>query len=144
MGHNELLLGELLRQRRREEVVLSVKFNGLRDPAGHFIGFDSRPAAVKNFLAYSLQRLVEALRPVAAALGLTIPQVALAWVTTRGEDIVPLIGTRQQGSLDEALRAMDVRLTPEDCAAIEVAIPKDAAHGDRYPPAAGVPTRRRY
>lgn len=56
-GHNELLLREALRGRAREQVVLSTKFGALRDPAGSWIGFDGRPAAVKNFLAYSLKRL---------------------------------------------------------------------------------------
>jgi aryl-alcohol dehydrogenase-like predicted oxidoreductase len=56
-GHNEMLIGEVLKRRRREEVVVSVKFGALRDPAGAFIGYDARPAALKNFLTYSLQRL---------------------------------------------------------------------------------------
>ncbi|MDB5510600.1 MAG: aldo/keto reductase [Enterovirga sp.] len=57
MGHNEILIGEALRAASREGVLLSVKFGALRDPAGGWSGYDSRPAAVKNFLAYSLQRL---------------------------------------------------------------------------------------
>jgi aryl-alcohol dehydrogenase-like predicted oxidoreductase len=57
MGHNELLVGDCLKGRRREELVLSVKFGALRDPTGSWMGFDARPAAVKTFLAYSLQRL---------------------------------------------------------------------------------------
>jgi aryl-alcohol dehydrogenase-like predicted oxidoreductase len=57
MGHNEMLIGESLRGVPRDEVVVSVKFGGLRDPAGGWSGSDARPAAVKNFLAYSLQRL---------------------------------------------------------------------------------------
>ena len=57
MGHNELLIAEALRGRDRDQVVLSVKFGGLRDPGGAFLGFDGRPAAVKSSLAYSLQRL---------------------------------------------------------------------------------------
>ena len=56
MGHNELLIGRAIRD-RRDQVRLSVKFGALRAPGGMFIGFDSRPAAVKNFLAYSLTRL---------------------------------------------------------------------------------------
>jgi pyridoxine 4-dehydrogenase len=56
-GHNEMLIAEALRGRRRENVVLSVKFGALRDPSGGFIGYDARPTAVKNFLAYSLKRL---------------------------------------------------------------------------------------
>jgi aryl-alcohol dehydrogenase-like predicted oxidoreductase len=57
MGHNELLIAEALKGRRRENVLLSVKFGAQRDPAGGWIGFDGRPAAVKTSLAYSLQRL---------------------------------------------------------------------------------------
>src|SRR5580698_11636589 len=57
MGHNGMLIGEALRGRSRDNVQISVKFGALRDPARQWSGYDSRPAAVKNFLAYSLQRL---------------------------------------------------------------------------------------
>jgi aryl-alcohol dehydrogenase-like predicted oxidoreductase len=55
-GHNELLIGRALRD-RRDQAVLSVKFGALRGPDGSWIGMDTRPAAVKNFAAYSLTRL---------------------------------------------------------------------------------------
>jgi len=55
-GHNELVIGRALRD-RRDRALLSVKFGALRVPGGGFGGFDARPAAVKNFLAYSLNRL---------------------------------------------------------------------------------------
>jgi aryl-alcohol dehydrogenase-like predicted oxidoreductase len=57
MGHNEILIGEALKGVARDKYLLSVKFGGLRDPAAGWTGFDARPQAVKNFLAYSLQRL---------------------------------------------------------------------------------------
>jgi pyridoxine 4-dehydrogenase len=57
MGHNELLIAEALRGRSRDSLQLSVKFGGMRDPAGAFMGFDNRPIAIKNFVAYSLVRL---------------------------------------------------------------------------------------
>lgn len=57
MGHNEMLIGEALKGVDRNKAVVSVKFGALRDPAGAWSGFDGRPAAVKNFLAYTLQRL---------------------------------------------------------------------------------------
>jgi aryl-alcohol dehydrogenase-like predicted oxidoreductase len=57
MGHNELLLCEALAERKRDSYLLSVKFGSLRDPVGRFSGFDGRPAAVRNFLSYSLKRL---------------------------------------------------------------------------------------
>lgn len=56
MGHNEILVGRALKG-RREKVLLSVKFGALRTPDGRWTGFDGRPAAVKNFAAYSLTRL---------------------------------------------------------------------------------------
>src|SRR5215471_15650932 len=56
MGKNELLIGRAL-QGRRDKALLSVKFGGLRGPDGAWLGFDARPAAVKNFLSYSLNRL---------------------------------------------------------------------------------------
>lgn len=55
-GRNELLLGKALKG-RRDQALLSVKFGGLRSPDGAFVGYDARPAAVKNFLSYSLVRL---------------------------------------------------------------------------------------
>ena len=57
VGHNELLIRDALAGRGRDNVQLSVKFGALRDPAAGFAGMDCRPAAVKNFLSYSLQRL---------------------------------------------------------------------------------------
>ena len=56
-GHNELLIREALAGRRRESVVISVKFGALRDPAGGWGGIDTSPAHIKNDLAQSLQRL---------------------------------------------------------------------------------------
>src|SRR5882672_108467 len=260
-GHNELLIHEALLGRRREDVVLSVKFGALRDPDGGFTGIDTRPVAVKNYLAQTLQRLgtdyvdiyrparldpnvpiedtvgaiadmikaghvrhiglsevssetirrahavhpisdlqieyslisrrpeddvfptcrelgigvtaygvlsrglisghwsksrqgeqdfraisprfqggnldqnlrlVDRLREVAEGKGVTVAQIAIAWVLSRGEDIVPLVGARNRDRLSESLGALDVALSAEDLAAIERAIPADAAAGDRY------------
>jgi aryl-alcohol dehydrogenase-like predicted oxidoreductase len=261
MGHNEMLIGEALRGFARDRYQLSVKFGALRDPGHGWIGFDARPAAVKTFLAYSLQRLgvdhidvyrparldpqvpiedtvgaiadmvkagyvrhiglsevgaatlkraaavhpicdlqieyslisrgiedailptaralgiaitaygvlsrglisghwrkgsaapgdfrsysprfqegnvdanlalVEALRKVAEAKGASVAQVAIAWVAAQGADIVPLIGARRRDRLAEALGALDVALRASDIAAIERAVPKNAAAGTRY------------
>ena len=262
MGHNELLIRQALQGRAREGVVISVKFGALRDPDGGWGGNDGRPAAVKNFLAYTLRRLgtdyvdvyrparvdptvpiedtigaivdmiraghvrqiglseagadtlrrahavhpiadlqieysllsrgieaeilpacrelgvgvtaygvltrgllsghwsrersaaqgdfrshsprfagenlernlalVEALRTVAAARNATVAQLAIAWVLARGEDIVPLVGARTRERLAESLGALDLRLTAEDLAAIERAVPPGAAAGERY------------
>ncbi|CAM02578.1 aldo/keto reductase [Saccharopolyspora erythraea NRRL 2338] len=56
-GHNELLLRRALEGRDRDQVRISVKFGALRDPGGGFLGFDGRPAAVKNSLAHTLRRI---------------------------------------------------------------------------------------
>lgn len=266
MGHNEMLIGEALRAvpaARREQALVSVKFGALRDPDGNWLGYDGRPAAVKNFASYSLQRLgvdhidvyriarldpdvpieetvgaiaelvekgyvrhvglsevgaetirraaatapiadlqieyslisrgieqeilpttrelgigitaygvlsrglisghfsrdrqlaagdfrahsprfqgdnlqhnlnlVDALRKIAEQKGVTVAQTAIAWVLSRGEDIVPLVGARTRERLAESLGALDVTLDAADLAAIEDAVPADAAAGDRYP-----------
>jgi aryl-alcohol dehydrogenase-like predicted oxidoreductase len=261
VGHNEMLIGEALRGRDRDAAVISVKFGALRDPAGGFLGYDARPQAIRNFIAYSLQRLgvdhidiyrparldpqvpiedsigaiaelvkagyvrqiglsemgvetirraaavhpicdlqieysllsrgiedailptcrelgigvtaygvlsrglisghwrpdaatagdfrshsprfqgdnaarnlalVEALRGVAEARGASVAQVAIAWVAAQGDDIVPLVGARRRDRLAEALGALALTLTPADLAAIEQAVPKGAASGERY------------
>jgi aryl-alcohol dehydrogenase-like predicted oxidoreductase len=264
MGHNEMLIGEALKGRKRDSFLLSVKFGGLRDPAGGWIGYDARPAAVKNFLAYSLQRLgvdhidiyrparldpnvpiedtvgavadlikagyvrhvglsevgaetirraasvhpiadlqieyaiitrgiedkilpacrelgiaitaygvlsrglisghwrkdaavgrgdfrahsprfqagnldqnlalVENLRQIAEGKGVSVAQIGIAWALAQGKDIVPVIGARRRDRLEEALGALDVKLSPADLAAIEKAAPKGAAAGERYAP----------
>jgi len=76
--------------------------------------------------------LVERLRGVAEAQGVTVAQVAIAWVLARGEDIVPLVGARRRERLHEALGALDVQLSGEDIARIEDALPAGAAAGARY------------
>jgi aryl-alcohol dehydrogenase-like predicted oxidoreductase len=74
MGHNEMLIGRAL-EGRRDNLLLSVKFGALRGPDGNWLGFDARPAAVKNFLAHSLTRLrtdrIDIYRP--ARLDLDVP-----------------------------------------------------------------------
>jgi aryl-alcohol dehydrogenase-like predicted oxidoreductase len=76
--------------------------------------------------------LVEALRKVAEARDVTVAQAAIAWVLSRGEDIVPLVGARRRDRLQEALDALDVELTEDDLTAIEDAVPPGSAAGDRY------------
>jgi aryl-alcohol dehydrogenase-like predicted oxidoreductase len=262
MGHNELLIREALSGRARESVLVSVKFGALRDALGGWSGIDGRPAAVKNFLAYTLQRLgtdhvdvyrltrvdpavpiedtvgaiaelvkagqvrhvglseagaatirrahavhpvcdlqieysllsrgieheilpttrelgisitaygvlsrgllggrwsagrvaprgdirgylprfsgenraqnlalVEALRALAAEKGTSAAALATAWVLSRGDDVVPLAGARRRDQLADSLSALELRLTPEDLARIERAVPPGAAAGERY------------
>ncbi len=261
-GHNEMLIAEALRVRRRDDYVLSVKFGALRDPSMGFIGYDARPEAVKNFLTYSLRRLgvdfidiyrparldpavpiedtvgavaemvqkgyvraiglsevnaatvrraaavhpicdlqieyslvmrmieseilpacrvlgvgitaygvlarglisghwskeragagdfrgsatrfagenlehnlalVEALRKVAELRRASVGATAVAWVLAQGDDIVPLVGARKRGQWAESSAADGLRLSAADLAAIEQAVPKGAARGERYP-----------
>jgi aryl-alcohol dehydrogenase-like predicted oxidoreductase len=265
MGHNELLIRDALKGRNRDQVVISVKCGALRDPKGNWLGIDGRPAAVKNFLAYTLRRLgtdrvdiyrlgrvdpavpiedtvgamaamveagfvrhiglseagsatvrraqavhpicdlqieyslisrgiekeilpmcrelgvgitaygvlsrglisghwtrqrqtapndfrshsprfssdnvehnlqlVDQLRHVAQSRGATVAQVAIAWVLSRGVDVVPLVGARRRERLTEALGALALKLTADDLEQIERAVPANAAAGDRYAPA---------
>jgi len=261
MGHNEMLIGDALAARGRDNVQISVKFGALRDPERNWSGYDSRPAAVRNFLAYTLQRLrvdqidiyrparldpsvpieetigaiadmikaghvrhiglsevgcdtirrahavhpiadlqieyslisrgieedilptcrelgigvtaygvlsrglisghwskdktaakdfrqasprfqganldtnlalVETLRGIAADLGVSVAQVAIAWVAAQGRDIVSLVGARRRDRLSEALGALDVKLTPAHLAKLAAAFPPGAAAGGRY------------
>jgi aryl-alcohol dehydrogenase-like predicted oxidoreductase len=78
--------------------------------------------------------LADALAQVAEAKGATAAQAAIAWVLSRGEDIVPLIGARRRDRLSEALGALDLQLSDEDLETIERAVPADQAAGDRYDP----------
>jgi aryl-alcohol dehydrogenase-like predicted oxidoreductase len=78
-------------------------------------------------------QLVDALRSVADERGVTVAQIAIAWVLSRGDYIVPLIGARRRDQLDEALGALEVELGGDDLARIEQAVPPGAAAGDRYP-----------
>jgi len=77
--------------------------------------------------------LVEALRKAAEAKDISVAQAAIAWVAAQGDDIVPLVGARRRDRLAEALGAFEVRLSKNDLAAIERAVPKGAAAGSRYP-----------
>lgn len=79
--------------------------------------------------------LVDELQRVAEARGVTVAQIAIAWVLSRGSDIVPLVGARRRDRLDEALGALPLTLTDDDLAQIEAAVPKGSAAGARYPEA---------
>lgn len=265
MGAGELLIAEALHGRRREDVVISVKYGGLRDPAGRWLGHDVSPIATKSALGYTLTRLqtdyvdvyrpgriepavpveetvgaigelvdagyvrhiglsevgaetvrracavrpicdvqieyslisreieaailptcrelgvaitaygvlarglisgrwtagrtlepsdgrarhprfqpenlernlalVESLRELASARGVTVAQLAIAWVASRGEDIVPLFGAKRGEQLDELLGALDLELSAEELSELERAVPAGAVAGPRYPPA---------
>jgi aryl-alcohol dehydrogenase-like predicted oxidoreductase len=76
--------------------------------------------------------LVDALREIAESRRVSVAQIAIAWVLSRGRDIVPLIGARRRERLTEAIGALDVELSPADLDRIERAVPAGAAAGDRY------------
>lgn len=78
--------------------------------------------------------LVDALGPLAARKGVSVSQLAIAWVAAQDEHIVPLVGARRREQLAEALGSLAVELTPADLASIEAAIPRGAVRGHRYPP----------
>jgi aryl-alcohol dehydrogenase-like predicted oxidoreductase len=77
--------------------------------------------------------LVEQLRALAQKNHASVAQVAIAWVLARGQDVIALVGSRTREQLHEALGARALALSSEDLAALERAIPPDAAVGDRYP-----------
>ena len=78
--------------------------------------------------------LVANLEAIAASKGVSVAQLALAWVLSRGNDVVPIPGTKRRKWLRENIGAGDVHLGEDDLAAIERAIPRDAVMGDRYQP----------
>ena len=76
--------------------------------------------------------LAERVREIAAEKGATPGQLALAWLLARGEDIVPIPGTKRRKYLEENAGAVDITLTREDLRRIEEAIPRGSAAGERY------------
>jgi aryl-alcohol dehydrogenase-like predicted oxidoreductase len=92
-------------------------------------------AHAPRFAGENLDRnleLVEKLRGVAEEKGATVAQAAIAWVLSRGDEIVPLVGARRPNRLEEALGALELDLSERDLAAIEAAIPSVAVAGERY------------
>ncbi|MGA2285316.1 MAG: aldo/keto reductase [Dehalococcoidia bacterium] len=111
---------------------------------GFFSDRFSRPEDLgKDFRSYlprfqgeNFQRnvaVVERLRALAADKGVTAAQLALAWVHSRGEDVVPIPGTKKRRYLEENVAAFDIKLDADDLRRIEELAPKDAFAGDRYP-----------
>src|SRR4051812_11672214 len=103
-----------------------------RDRSLHERDFRSfSPRFQGDNLQHNLE-LVDALRAIADEAGATVAQVAIAWVASRGDDIVPLIGARRRERLQEALGAVDLELSAEDLEQIERAVPPGSAAGERY------------
>jgi aryl-alcohol dehydrogenase-like predicted oxidoreductase len=81
------------------------------------------------------RKLVDRIEAIAREKKATPAQLALAWLLAQGEDVVPIPGTKRAAYLEENLGALDVRLSPEDLAAIDEAMPAGSASGSRYPAA---------
>ncbi|MGH3404558.1 MAG: aldo/keto reductase [Streptosporangiaceae bacterium] len=103
---------------------------GARELAG-----DDPRSRFPRFQGENLRRnldLLTALEQIAAEREATVPQLAFAWALSRGEDIIPLIGTKRRTRLAEALGALDLRLSPDELARLEAAVPPGQVAGDRY------------
>jgi aryl-alcohol dehydrogenase-like predicted oxidoreductase len=111
---------------------------------GHFEKLDDLPAddARRNlprFQGENFQKnleLVKKIEQLAAAKSCTPSQLALAWVLARGDDIVPIPGTKRAKYLDDNLASVNVRLSGEELAQIDAVLPVGAASGQRYHPQA--------
>jgi aryl-alcohol dehydrogenase-like predicted oxidoreductase len=99
---------------------------------------DSRVTRMPRFAGEAFDRnmvLVARIREIAVRKGATPGQLALAWVLAKGEDLVPIPGTKRRKYLEENAAAVDIELTPDDVAELEFAVPVEAIAGDRYAPA---------
>ena len=76
--------------------------------------------------------LLRRIEEMARAKACTSAQLALAWLLSRGNDIVPIPGTKQRARLEENVRALDIRLTSDELKRIDAVAPIGAAAGDRY------------
>jgi aryl-alcohol dehydrogenase-like predicted oxidoreductase len=82
--------------------------------------------------------VVRRIDEIARSKGVTPAQLAVAWVMSQGDDIVPIPGSRSIGHLEENIAAVDIELTPDELARIDEVAPKGVAAGDRYPSMAAV------
>ncbi len=107
----------------------------LSSASAHAIGAGDPRARFPRFQGENLQRnlgLLAALEEIAAGHGVTTAQLAIAWVLSRGPDIIPLIGTKRRDRLAEAIGALALTLSPDELAAVEAAVPSSQVAGDRY------------
>jgi aryl-alcohol dehydrogenase-like predicted oxidoreductase len=108
---------------------------GLLSSGARQIGAGDPRARFPRFQGENLQRnltLLAAVEEIAAASGATPAQLAFAWALSRGEDIIPLMGTKRRDRLAEALAALTLRLSPAELAALETAVPPAEVAGTRY------------
>jgi len=96
---------------------------------------DSRATRMPRFAGQAFdknQALVERIQSLAEKKGATAGQLALAWVLAKGEDVVPIPGTKRQKYLEENAAAAEIRLSPSEVAELEAAVPADEVVGGRY------------
>ena len=101
------------------------------DPRTRFPRFAGENHARNLELLAALEAIAEK-RGEGEVGGVTAAQLAIAWVASRGEDIIPLIGTKRRERLAEALKALDLTLSADQLAAVEAAVPAEAVAGGRY------------
>jgi aryl-alcohol dehydrogenase-like predicted oxidoreductase len=96
---------------------------------------DSRSQRYPRFAGEAFDKnrvLVERVQAIAKRRGVKAGQLALAWVLAQGEDVVPIPGTKRRKYLEENASAAEIRLTSDEVAELEAAIPQDEIVGDRY------------
>jgi aryl-alcohol dehydrogenase-like predicted oxidoreductase len=96
---------------------------------------DSRTLRMPRFAAENFDRnrvLVERVKAIAHQRGATPGQMALAWVLAKGEDLVPIPGTKRRKYLEENAAAAEISLTPADLAELQAAVPQSEIAGERY------------
>ena len=107
----------------------------LSSASARAIGDGDPRARFPRFQGENLQRnldLLAALEKIARDQGATTAQLAFAWALSRGDDIIPLIGTKRRDRLAEALGSLDLRLSPAELASLEAAVPAEQVAGSRY------------
>jgi aryl-alcohol dehydrogenase-like predicted oxidoreductase len=97
---------------------------------------DDMRRGLPRFAAGNIEKnaqIVAALRALAERKGITAGQLALAWVQSRGEDVVPIPGTKRRKYLEENVASAGIELSAEELAAVDAVADPDAVAGDRYP-----------
>jgi aryl-alcohol dehydrogenase-like predicted oxidoreductase len=99
------------------------------------LGSDDKRRRAPRFASENLEKnlaLVEALREIAKEKQVTVAQLAIAWVLSRGDDVIPLIGARKRSQLQDSLGALDLKLSSDDLSRIEEAVPPELVAGEYY------------
>lgn len=98
---------------------------------------EDRRHDMPRFQAGNIERnmvLLAAIQDIAKSKDATVPQIALAWLLSRGQDVFPIPGAKTRRHLEENLKAVDIVFAPDELARIDAILPPGAAAGTRYPP----------